>query len=62
MICQSNEDVEHEKRNIDTLINAQVEGILVSLSRTTHDTRHFEKVHQRGIPLVFLTACWKPLA
>ncbi|GAB2721488.1 LacI family transcriptional regulator [Hymenobacter frigidus] len=53
MICQSNEDVEHEKRNIDTLINAQVEGILVSLSRTTHDTRHFEKVHQRGIPLVF---------
>ncbi|RYU75607.1 LacI family DNA-binding transcriptional regulator [Hymenobacter persicinus] len=53
MICQSNEDVEHEKRNIDTLINAQVEGILVSLSRTTHDTKHFDKVHQRGIPLVF---------
>ena len=53
MICQSNEDVEHEKRNIDTLINAQVEGILVSLSRTTHDTGHFDKVHQRGIPLVY---------
>nr|WP_262898947.1 LacI family DNA-binding transcriptional regulator [Hymenobacter piscis] len=53
MICQSNEDVAQEKSNIDTLINAQVEGILVSLSRTTHDTRHFEKVRQRGIPLVF---------
>ena len=53
MICQSNEDVEHEKRNLDTLINAQVEGILVSISRTTFDTRHFEKIHQRGIPLVF---------
>ena len=53
MICQSNENVAHEKRNIDTLINAQVEGILVSLSRTTYDTRHFEKVHQRGIPLVY---------
>ncbi|WP_460615467.1 LacI family DNA-binding transcriptional regulator [Hymenobacter seoulensis] len=53
MICQSNEDVESERKNIDTLIKAQVEGILVSLSRTTHDSRHFEKVSKRGIPLVF---------
>ena len=53
MICQSNEDVEHEKRNIETLMNAQVEGIMVSLSRTTHDARHFDKVRKRGIPLVF---------
>ena len=53
MICQSNEDVEHEKKNIDTLMNAQVEGILVSLSRTTHDARHFERVRKRDIPLVF---------
>lgn len=53
MICQSNEDVVNERKNIDTLIKAQVEGILVSLSRTTHDARHFEKVYKRGIPLVF---------
>ena len=53
MICQSNEDVVSERKNIDTFIKAQVEGILVSLSRTTHDSRHFEKVHKRGIPLVF---------
>ena len=53
MICQSNEDVQHEKRNIDILINAQVEGILVSLARTTHDFKHFEKVRKRDIPLVF---------
>jgi len=53
MMCQSNEDVASERNNIDTLINAQVEGILVSLARTTHDSRHFEKVHKRGIPLVF---------
>jgi len=53
MICQSNEDVAHERQNIETLINAQVDGILVSLSRTTHDFKHFEKVQQRDIPLVF---------
>ena len=53
LICQSNEDVAHERKNIETLINAQVEGILVSLSRTTRDFRHFEKVMKRDLPLVF---------
>ena len=53
MLCQSNEDHAHEKKNIETLINAQVDGILVSLARTTRDFRHFEKVRKRDIPLVF---------
>ena len=53
MICQSNEDVAHERRNIETLLSAQVEGILVSLARTTRDFRHFEKVRKQEIPLVF---------
>lgn len=53
MLCQSNEDHAHEKKNIETLINAQVDGILVSLARTTRDFRHFDKVSTRGIPLVF---------
>lgn len=53
LICQSNEDVVHERENLETLMNAQVEGILVSLSRTTREFRHFEKVRKRDIPLVF---------
>lgn len=53
LICQSNEDVVHERKNIETLLSAQVEGILVSLSRTTRDFRHFEKVRKQEIPLVF---------
>lgn len=53
MICQSNEDVAHERKNIETLLSAQVEGILVSLARTTRDSRHFEKVRKQEIPLVF---------
>ncbi|MVN77522.1 substrate-binding domain-containing protein [Hymenobacter sp. HMF4947] len=53
LICQSNEDVVHERANVETLMNAQVEGILVSLSRTTREMRHFEKVRKRDIPLVF---------
>ena len=53
IMCQSNEDAAHERQSIDTLLSAQVAGILVSLSRTTNDFRHFEKVRKRGIPLVF---------
>jgi LacI family transcriptional regulator len=53
MICQSNEDVAHERKNIESLLSAQVEGILVSLARNTLDFKHFEKVQKQGIPLVF---------
>jgi LacI family transcriptional regulator len=53
MLCQSNEDYVHEQKNIETLINAQVDGILVSMARTTRDFKHFEKVRKRDIPLVF---------
>lgn len=53
MICQSNEDVQQERRNIELLLNAQVEGILVSLASGTHDFAHFDAVRQAGVPLVF---------
>lgn len=53
LICQSNEDVAHERENLEILMNAQVEGILVSVSRTTTEFKHFEKVRKRDIPLVF---------
>lgn len=53
MICQSNEDVRQEQKNIDLLMNSQVEGILVSLANTTQNFGHFEAVRQQNIPLVF---------
>ncbi|SFQ51644.1 LacI family DNA-binding transcriptional regulator [Hymenobacter arizonensis] len=53
MLCQSNEDYVHEQKNIETLMNAQVDGILVSMARTTRDFKHFEKVRRRDVPLVF---------
>ncbi|MCC2545210.1 LacI family transcriptional regulator [Hymenobacter sp. BT175] len=53
MICQSNEDVNQEKKNIKTLLNAQVDGILVSLALSTRDFRHLDEVRDQGIPLVF---------
>lgn len=54
MMCQSNEDVRRERQNIATLLAAQVEGIILSLSATTHQqVGHFEQAQQQGTPLVF---------
>lgn len=53
IICQSNEDVAQERRNLDSLLSAQVAGVLVSLSRTTLDHKHFDKLRGRGLPLVY---------
>ncbi|MGY3091330.1 LacI family transcriptional regulator [Hymenobacter sp. UYAg731] len=54
LLCQSNEELAREQRNVETLLDAQVEGILISVSATTQlDLQHFEQVRRQGIPLVF---------
>jgi LacI family transcriptional regulator len=53
MICQSNEDFEQEKKHVNALLKARIDGILVSMSNTTQHFEHFEKVRQQNIPLVF---------
>ncbi|WP_324680025.1 LacI family DNA-binding transcriptional regulator [Hymenobacter sp. GOD-10R] len=53
MICQSTEEVEREKKHVEALLKAQVDGILVSMSNTTSDFTHFERVFDQGTPLVF---------
>ncbi|TVT43374.1 LacI family transcriptional regulator [Hymenobacter setariae] len=53
IVCQSHEDVQIERRNVETLLHAQVAGVLVSLARNTQEFHHFDKVRARGIPLVF---------
>ena len=53
MICQSSEEVDREKKHINALLKAQVDGVLVSMSNTTRDFAHFELVRRKGIPLVF---------
>ena len=53
LVCQCNETVEHEYEHPETSMNAQVDGILVSLARTAREFNHFEKVRKRDIPLFF---------
>jgi LacI family transcriptional regulator len=54
VMCQSNEDVRRERQNIATLLAAQVEGIILSVSATTNaETQHLEQAREQGTPLVF---------
>lgn len=53
IITQSNESVEREMMNIQTLFNNRVDGVLVSLSRESFDYSHFEAMMQKGLPIVF---------
>ncbi len=52
MICHSNEQYEIEIKNVDALLAANVEGIIISVARDTEKNEHIRKLKRLGIPLV----------
>ncbi|NIG54472.1 LacI family DNA-binding transcriptional regulator [Chitinophaga sp. Cy-1792] len=53
IIAQSLEDVEKEKRNVLTMFNKRVDGLLISLSADATGIEHLEPFFKRKIPVVF---------
>jgi len=53
IICQSHEDALNEANHIAALLNTQVDGIFMSVSKTTQDTSHIEMILENKIPLIF---------
>ena len=53
MFCQSSELYAREVKAVQTLLSSRVDGILVSISKTTDDFDHFRKIQANNIPLVF---------
>jgi DNA-binding LacI/PurR family transcriptional regulator len=53
LICQSNESVEREVANTQTLISGRVDGIIVSRTKFTENFEHFIGVQKSHIPMVF---------
>lgn len=53
IICQSHEKVETEIEQINTLLDAQIDGIFMSASKTTIDTEHISRVMDQNTPFVF---------
>ena len=52
MFCQSNEDANEEVKCIRKLSACHVDGLLISVSKDTHDASELEKIRQQGIPVV----------
>lgn len=53
MICQTHENYKSEVLAIQTLINARVEAIILSISMETTRSEHLEMLHDLGIRLFF---------
>jgi DNA-binding LacI/PurR family transcriptional regulator len=52
MVCHSSEKYEVEKENVEALLAADVEGIIISVARDTELNEHISKLRRKGIPLV----------
>lgn len=53
MICQSNENYYREVINMQALLDHRVDGLLVSISKTTREFNHLHSAIDNGIPMVF---------
>jgi len=54
IICQTHEDENREIENISTLLNAQVDGILMSVSNVSSENdKYIKKVIEKNVPLIF---------
>jgi DNA-binding LacI/PurR family transcriptional regulator len=53
IITQNLESYEREVKNLENLTWRSVDGLLISLSTETKDIGHFQKLHNRGLPMVF---------
>lgn len=53
IVLSSEESYELEKKQINRLIKQNVDGILLSIADSTHDTEHINNISEQNIPLVF---------
>jgi LacI family transcriptional regulator len=53
LIYLTNEEAAEEIAVASNLQNGRVDGVILSLSGDTHDTRHLQELQQHNIPLVF---------
>lgn len=52
LLYQTNESYKSELSGISTLLEAQVDGIIISPSLETYDFTHLDKAHKEGMPVI----------
>jgi LacI family transcriptional regulator len=53
IISQTHEDEKKEIVIVQNLLNAQVDGIIMSIAKKTKSTEHFKQILKKNIPLIF---------
>ncbi|MBK0370757.1 LacI family DNA-binding transcriptional regulator [Flavobacterium agrisoli] len=54
IICQTHEDEEREIENLNTLLNAQVDGIIISITnKSKENEKILKRITDNNIPLIF---------
>src|SRR3972149_8497567 len=53
IVSQSNEDINREKINLNSMFLNRVAGIIVSVSQTTNSSEHFRQLINNGVKMVF---------
>ncbi|MBB2146020.1 substrate-binding domain-containing protein [Pedobacter sp. LMG 31464] len=53
LLAQSHDDEEREKQLVDKMKNHRIDGLLVSVAKTTANFDHFELLRKHQIPVVF---------
>ena len=53
LMGQSHDDTDREKRIVEAMKNHRVDGLLISIAKTTKDLSHFEVLKKHDIPVVF---------
>lgn len=53
LVYNTHEDVDREKKIISLLLNGRADAIVMSVSSQTSDVAHLERLHERGVPLIF---------
>ncbi len=53
LLYQSQESVKHEIKGIDTFLRSRVDGIIASISLETENSKGYDEIKERNIPLAF---------
>ncbi|MCH7408547.1 LacI family transcriptional regulator [Belliella sp. DSM 111904] len=53
VLCQTNEKFARELSSIETMLDNQIDGLLISYSKETEDFNHFQKLIDLNFPIVF---------
>ncbi|WP_231491271.1 LacI family DNA-binding transcriptional regulator [Pedobacter sp. Leaf170] len=61
ILFQTKESVENEIKGVKTLLEAQVDGIMASMSLETDDVSHFHEIINQNKPLVLFDRINKPI-